>query len=154
LNDGKEKRGQKIGQNRSNKNERYKSRTMKMHTVMHISSLHLLNNTFPVRDYYPFNLEIFQTDKIAFSRPVTFFIGENGSGKSTLLRAIANSCNIHIREERVGTRDRNNRYEDLLHQFLRIEWTDGKVPGSFFASEIFRHFVEILDEWGWPTPVA
>jgi predicted ATPase len=25
---------------------------------------------------------------------------------------------------------------------------DGKVPGSFFASEIFRHFAEALDQWG------
>lgn len=28
-------------------------------------------------------------DRIAFSHPVTFFVGENGSGKSTLLEAIA-----------------------------------------------------------------
>jgi predicted ATPase len=121
--------------------------------AMHISSLHLLHDTFPARDCYPFNLEIFQkTNEIAFSRPVTFFIGENGSGKSTLLRAIARSCSIHIWEERDGTRDRNNRYEDLLHQSLRIEWTGGKVPGSFFASEIFRHFAEILDAWGVADP--
>jgi len=113
---------------------------------MHIRSLHLLHDTFPARNCYPFNLKIFQkTDFLEFSRPVTFFMGENGTGKSTLLRAIARSCTIHIWEEREGSRDRHNQYEDLLHQSIRIEWTDGKVPGSFFASEIFRHFVEILD---------
>jgi predicted ATPase len=120
---------------------------------MHIQSLHLLHDTFPTRNFYPFNLEIFQeTDCIEFSRPVTFFIGENGTGKSTLLRAIARSCTIHIWEEHEGSRDRRNLYEDLLHQSLRMEWTDGKVPGSFFASEIFRHFAEILDAWSMADP--
>ncbi len=126
---------------------------MKNQTGMHIQSLHLLHDSFPTRNFYPFNLEIFErTDGIEFFRPVTFFIGENGTGKSTLLRAIAHSCNIHIWEEHEGVRDRHNPYEDLLHQSLQIEWTEGKVPGSFFASEIFRHFVEILDSWGMADP--
>jgi predicted ATPase len=126
---------------------------MKKLNGMHIQSLHLLHDTFPTRDFYPFNLEIFhKTDMIEFLRPVTFFIGENGTGKSTLLRAIARSCNIHIWEECEGNRDRHNPYEDLLHQSLRIEWTNGKVPGSFFASEIFRHFAEILDTWSMVDP--
>jgi predicted ATPase len=83
---------------------------------------------------------------------VTFFIGENGTGKSTLLRAIARSCSIHIWEEHQGVKDRRNRYEDCLHGSLRITWTAGKVPGSFFASEIFRHFAEILDQWSIADP--
>ena len=120
---------------------------------MHIQSLDLLHDTFPVDNCYPFNLEIFRkTETIAFTRPVTFFIGENGTGKSTLLRAIARGCGIHIWEEREGRNDPDNRYEDLLHQSLRITWTSGKVPGSFFASEIFRHFAEILDQWGMADP--
>ena len=31
-------------------------------------------------------------DHLAFTHPVTFFVGENGSGKSTLLEAIAVAC--------------------------------------------------------------
>jgi predicted ATPase len=125
----------------------------KINQDMHIQSLHLLHETFPATDCYPFNLEILKkTEGIEFTRPVTFFIGENGTGKSTLLRAIARSCSIHIWEEHEGTKDRHNRYEDLLYQSLRIIWTDGKVPGSFFASEIFRHFIEILDQWGMADP--
>lgn len=120
---------------------------------MHIQSLRLLTDTFPTGNCYPFNLNIFrQTEGIDFIRPVTFFIGENGTGKSTLLRAIARSCSIHIWEEHQGLKDRRNRYEDLLYQSIRITWTDGKVPGSFFASEIFRHFAEILDQWGMVDP--
>jgi predicted ATPase len=116
---------------------------------MHIRSLSFLHDTFPTRDYYPFSLDIFQkTDKMEFSRPVTFFIGENGSGKSTLLRAIARGCSIHIWEEREGRRDPKNLNEDRLHHSLEIGWTAGRVTGSFFASEIFRYFAEILDQWG------
>jgi predicted ATPase len=52
----------------------------KKQTGMHIQSLHLLHDTFPARNCYPFNLEIFQkTDKLEFLQPVTFFIGENGT---------------------------------------------------------------------------
>jgi len=120
---------------------------------MHIRSLQLLHDTFPTGSCYPFNLEIFQkTDTLEFLHPVTFFIGENGTGKSTLLRAIARGSSIHIWEEREGNRDRCNRYEDLLHRSLQIDWTDGKVPGSFFASEIFRHFAEVLDGWSVADP--
>jgi predicted ATPase len=116
---------------------------------MHIRSLSFLHDTFPAGTWYPFSLEVFQkTGLLEFHKPVTFFIGENGTGKSTLLQAIARGSGIHIWEEHEGRRDAKNLHEDKLHRSLRIEWTDGKVPGSFFASEIFRHFAEALDQWG------
>jgi predicted ATPase len=116
---------------------------------MHIRSLSFLHDTFPTDTCYPFNLEVFKkTDTLAFHQPVTFFIGENGTGKSTLLRAIARGSSIHIWEEHEGRRDVKNLHEDQMHQSLKIEWTAGKVAGSFFASEIFRHFAEVLDQWG------
>lgn len=116
---------------------------------MHIRSLTFLHDTFPTRDFYPFSLSVFkETDRITFDTPVTFFIGENGTGKSTLLSAIARGAGIHIWQEHEGRRDTKNLHEDQLHRSLRIGWTDGKVPGSFFASEIFRHFAEALDQWG------
>ena len=108
---------------------------------MHIRSLHLLHDTFPTTNSYPFNLEIFQkTDSIDFSQPVTFFIGENGTGKSTLLRAIARSCNIHIWEEREGNKDCHNRYEDQLHKSLRIEMVRWESYGILFCLGNFPPF--------------
>jgi predicted ATPase len=116
---------------------------------MHIRSLTFLHDTFPKEDCYPFSLAVFkETQRLAFTTPVTFLIGENGTGKSTLLQAIARGSGIHIWEEREGRRDTKNLHEDQLHQSIRIEWTDGKVTGSFFASELFRHFAEALDQWG------
>jgi predicted ATPase len=120
---------------------------------MHITRISLLHDAYPTRDHYPFNLEIFQkTDSITLSRPVSFFIGENGTGKSTLLRAIARNCDIHIWEDDTRTRYHYNRYENELFRWLQVEWAGEKVPGSFFASDIFRHFAEILDEWAAADP--
>ncbi|MDD1672591.1 MAG: AAA family ATPase, partial [Methanomicrobiales archaeon] len=35
---------------------------------------------------------------------------------------------------------------------LDIEWTSERVPGAFFASEMFLHFAQILDEWAVADP--
>ncbi len=120
---------------------------------MHLTRIDLLNDKFPTREHYPFNLEVFdKTGHLEFVKPVTFFIGDNGTGKSTLLRAIARACSIHIWCDDERTRYRFNKYEEELHTCLRVRWKDGKVPGSFFASEIFRHFSGILDEWAAADP--
>lgn len=42
-----------------------------------------------VADYRARILAFCRTDEIAFTKPVTFFIGENGSGKSTLVEGMA-----------------------------------------------------------------
>ncbi|MDD1675706.1 MAG: AAA family ATPase [Methanomicrobiales archaeon] len=120
--------------------------------LMHLTSIRLLTEKFPTWTEYPFNLEIFQkTEKIALSSPVTFFIGENGTGKSTLLRAIARASSIHIWKEERG-RYRINRFEDELYRFIDLGWKAEKIPGAFFASEMFRYFAQILDEWAAADP--
>lgn len=119
--------------------------------AMHIRKLTLLHEDFPTAERYPFNLPIFRkTDSLEFSVPVTFFIGENGTGKSTLLRAIARKFDIHIWQERSRGRYHVNPYEDRFFEFIRVDGE--KVPGAFFASEIFRHFADALDEWAAADP--
>jgi predicted ATPase len=121
--------------------------------VMHVNGVRLLHDRFPTDRNYPFNLEIFwKTDWIGFSRPVTFFIGENGTGKSTLLRAIAKKCNIHIWKDEERHRCHYNRYADELYRYIDVGWAGERVPGSFFSSELFRYFAEILDEWAIADP--
>jgi len=115
---------------------------------MHLSRLTFLAGQFPTENYYPFHLAVFRLTKgIAFRSPVTFFIGENGTGKSTLLEAMAHKCGIHIWRGIERKRFEANPYEDALHHFIEVEWTDGVVPGSFFSSGIFRNFAQSLDEW-------
>jgi predicted ATPase len=120
---------------------------------MHLKSITLHPSKYPTKDHYPFNLPLFQEAKrIAFDTTVTLFVGENGSGKSTLLQALSHACGIHIWQEAERIRFNRNPYEDKFSDYLTVEWADGKVPGSFFGSEIFRHFRQILDEWAAADP--
>ena len=122
-------------------------------TPMHLNRLLLFPDQYPTTDHYPFKLSVLQeTRELVFSLPITFFVGENGTGKSTLLEALAHRCHIHIWRGIERKRFEVNPYEGELYRYVDVEWTDGPVPGSFFASEIFRYFTESLDEWAAATP--
>jgi len=121
--------------------------------VHHIQEVKLLSDQYPTRDYYPFNIKALQqTPCLTFSSPVTFFIGENGTGKSTLLEALAHRCRIHIWSGIETTRADINPYEGHLYLYIDVKWTDGIVPGSFFSSQIFRNFAQLLDVWEADNP--
>jgi len=119
---------------------------------MHLRRITLRADEYPTDHYYPFSLPLLRaTRELEFVTPVTCFVGENGTGKSTLLEAIALRCGIHIwREERV--RFERNPFEGKLQSYLRVEWTNGSVPGSFFGSDIFGQFASLVDEWARADP--
>lgn len=120
---------------------------------MHISEVTFQHDKFPDKNSYPFSLGIFRNAPgIAFSSPVTFFIGENGTGKSTILKAICKKCRIHIWEETERSRYKYNQYEEELYKYVDVHWTNGSVPGTFFGSQIFHDFARFLDEWARATP--
>ncbi len=49
-----------------------------------------LNGEAGLPDGFPFTVPVIETlDKLTFSAPVTFLVGENGCGKSTLMEALA-----------------------------------------------------------------
>jgi len=116
---------------------------------MHLRSITLNPKLYPTTDHYPFNLSLFQKmQKVTFQSSVTFFVGENGSGKSTLLEAITRKCGIYIWQGMQRPRFNASPYEKGLFKTIAIEWADGKkVSGSFFGSQIFNNFAQILDEW-------
>lgn len=120
---------------------------------MHLKRIDILPEKFPTREHYPFNLGVFQnTESIPLDTPVTLFVGENGTGKSTLLEAVCHRCGIHIWRDTARMRYQPSPYEKKLYRCISVEWTNGRVPGSFFASDLFRDFAGILDEWATADP--
>ena len=116
--------------------------------MIHLRGIKLLSDRYPTNNHYPFNIDVLQrTQDIHFSSPITFFVGENGSGKSTLLEALARRCQIYIWRGIERTRSVVNPYEETLFQYLEAEWADGRVPGSYFSSQIFHNFAQLVDEW-------
>ncbi|WP_022666640.1 AAA family ATPase [Desulfospira joergensenii] len=119
----------------------------------HVTRVELHPEKYPSDCQYPFSLPLFnQTRQISFRFPVTFFVGENGTGKSTLLEAIALAGGIHIWRKDGGMRYQANPYEKELFRYITLEWADGKVPGSYFGSEIFNDFRRIVDNWAASDP--
>jgi predicted ATPase len=45
-----------------------------------------------------------------------------------------------------------NPYEETFFLYIEVEWTDGIVLGSFFSSQIFRNFAQLVDEWEADNP--
>jgi predicted ATPase len=82
---------------------------------------------------FPFTIPaIAGLDRLKFSRPVTFLIGENGAGKSTLLEAIAVAYGLNpeggSRNFRFSTRDSHSG----LNTALRLTRSPRRLYDSFF----------------------
>ena len=91
---------------------------------------------------------------LAFSRPVTFLVGENGSGKSTLVEAIAEAFGLDARGGRAGRKYTNDRPKTALGEQLRLDLTaEGarmlsgsrrRKKGYFLRAETAFGFMEVV----------
>jgi predicted ATPase len=120
---------------------------------MHLTRVNIHSDRYPTHEFYPFNLDVLErTGGLDLTAPVTLFVGENGTGKSTLLEALAHKAGIHIWQNHGGSRCQANPYENKFYRCISLEWTDGRVPGSYFGAEVFRDFARILEEWASSDP--
>ena len=87
-------------------------------------------------------------DRVEFTAPVTFFVGENGSGKSTLLEAIAVAWGFNpeggTRNYNFSTYDSHSELHDALRitkGFRRANW------GYFLRAESFYNVATAEEEY-------
>lgn len=99
------------------------------------------------RAAHPFCLPLIQnTERIAFSSPVTFFVGENGAGKSTILEAIA--YNVGFGPEGGSKNIQFQTSHDdkaRLGDYMRLSWNHKPHDGYFFRAESFFNVANYLD---------
>lgn len=96
---------------------------------------------------FPFNVPVIQAlDRLQFTAPVTFLVGENGSGKSTLLEGIAAAAgSITVGSEEIE-HDSTLRAAHTLAKKLRLTWSARRKKGFFLRSEDFFGFVKRLTQ--------
>lgn len=86
------------------------------------------------------------TQKLDFSRNVTFFVGENGTGKSTLLEAIAVACGFNAEG---GTRNfafSTNATHSSLWENITVASRGYAKDGFFLRAESLYNAATYLEE--------
>lgn len=106
--------------------------------MIHLRSFSLRQPDDAEAAHFPFNLPVIQAlETLAFTAPVTFFVGENGSGKSTLLEALACAVgSITVGSESVKTDPSLASVRRLADQ-MRLVWQKHTHKGFFLRAEDF-----------------
>lgn len=113
--------------------------------MMHLRSVELEHKRIPPDNRYPFTLPLFRSfERIQFTTPVTFFVGENGTGKSTLLSAIAASIgSIVVGNDGIDVNpDLANARE--LSNYMKLSWNARTRKGFFLRAEDFINYTKQL----------
>jgi predicted ATPase len=113
---------------------------------LYLREIVLQRDRVPDFGRYPFALPaVVRMDRLAFSAPVTFLVGENGSGKSTILEAIAVALGFNAeggsRNFHFGTRESHSD----LHTYLRPVRGVRRARDGYFlrAESLFNVATEI-----------
>ncbi len=114
--------------------------------MLHLRSIEV-RKFKPWPDRFPYTVPVIATfEKLEFTAPVTFLVGENGSGKSTLLEAIACAAgSITVGSEGVE-RDQTLAVLRELSKDLRLVWNKRTRKGFFMRSEDFFGFARRMDK--------
>lgn len=98
-------------------------------------------------DHFPFNVPAIRTlQRLDFSSPVTFLVGENGSGKSTFLEGLAAAAGSITMGSETVERDRSLASVRPLANYLRLSWSKKTRRGFFMRAEDFFGYVRKLNE--------
>lgn len=120
-----------------------------MNKNLYINQLKLKNKETINKTDYPYSLSIIQNlDKIVFTQPVTFIVGENGSGKSTLLEAIAINSGLNAeggnQNMRFVTRDSHS---SLCSNLIISKGFISPKEKYFLRAESFYNVASAIDDY-------
>ncbi len=104
---------------------------------IHLRSV-TLNRALPLPDRFPFTVPVVQSlERLEFSTPITFLVGENGCGKSTLLEALACAVgSITVGSESIKA-DHTLDAVRPLAESLKLTWSARTRRGFFMRAEDF-----------------
>ena len=109
--------------------------------MLHLRSIEIPN--LPEREQFPFTLALVRNwQRLEFSAPVTFFVGENGSGKSTLLEALAVAAQMVTVGSVDVHRDKSLAEVQDLAKFIKLVWNKRTRKGFFLRAEDFFGWVK------------
>ncbi len=95
--------------------------------------LRLLRENVASFAQYPFTIPAIEgLDRLVFTRPVTFLVGENGAGKSTLLEAIATKWGLNPEGGSKNFNFSTRESHSALHHYLRL--TRSAPPMRIFCA--------------------
>jgi predicted ATPase len=126
--------------------------------TLYLRDVELKRQEVPSFSRYPFNLpSVLGLERIAFTTPVTFFIGENGSGKSTIMEAIAVALGFNAEGGSKNFNFSTRASHSELHEYVKL----GRGPrpeDSYFlrAESLFNVAtqIELLDAEGGGPPIG
>jgi predicted ATPase len=101
------------------------------------------------QDRYPFAVPALrELDRLEFTTPVTFFVGENGSGKSTLLEAMALKAKLPPATGQPLECDPTLEAVKPLAEAMKLGWLPRTKKGFFLRAEDFFNFARSLKSRG------
>lgn len=119
---------------------------------------HAANLDESVFNSWPFDLppvRQLMEQGLAFTRPVTFVVGENGSGKSTIIEAVAEAYGLDVRGGHGGRKYASSASRGTLGNLLSLELTmlglqmrRRNSPGFFLRSETALGVFEFMSSVG------
>ncbi len=115
--------------------------------VIHLRGVTFERGEEPDVRGFPFDLPALRgVDRLAFSAPVTIFVGENGSGKSTLLEALAIAARAITAGSSDVADDATLTGVRALAASIRLTWAKRPSRGFFLRAEDFFGYAKRMDE--------
>ena len=115
--------------------------------MIHLKSITIKKKLANSPNTFPFNVpSIRSADKIEFTAPVTFLVGENGSGKSTFLEALACAIgSITVGSENVK-QDKTLINVKKLARLFKLYLYKRTLTGFFLRAEDFFGYAKRLSQ--------